>query len=257
MVQTPLTGRIVVVTGGNGGIGLGIAQAATAAGAGVMLWARNDQKSAAAVAQLEAGGALAASIACDVADERSVERALIATIGRFGRVDCMVANAAIPGSAAPLVDMSLANWQLVLDTNLTGVMLCFRAAARQMIAQDTPGALLAVSSIISRFGGANRCHYAASKTAIHALVMSVAIELAPRRIRCNSFAPGWTRTDLVDDGFDLAGRSKLERAIIARTPARRWGTPADYAAAVAHLLDPEQSFHTGDMVTVDGGYTAF
>jgi NAD(P)-dependent dehydrogenase (short-subunit alcohol dehydrogenase family) len=252
-----LTGRVVVVTGGNGGIGFGIARAAIDAGADVMIWARSDRKSADAVARLTNDGGRAAAIACDVADERSVKHALEATVDRFERVDCLAANAAIPGSPEALVDMSIDNWRSVLDTNLTGVMLSFRAAARQMIAQDAPGALLAVSSIVARFGAARHSQYAVSKAAVHALVMSAAIELAPRRIRCNSFAPGWTRTDLVDDAFDGAGRSKFEQAIVARTPVRRWGTPSDYAAALVELLDPEQSFHTGDIITVDGGYSIF
>jgi NAD(P)-dependent dehydrogenase (short-subunit alcohol dehydrogenase family) len=151
--------------------------------------------------------------------------------------------------------MDVSEWRKVIDNNLTGAMLSFRAASRQTVAQGTPGSLVAISSIISRFGGPGRSHYAAAKTAVHALVMSTAIELARYRIRCNSLAPGWTKTDLVETGFDPDGHSRFEQAIMARTPTRRWGTTDDYAAVAVLLLDPEQSYHTGDMLTVDGGYT--
>ena len=180
-----------------------------------------------------------------------------ATLAAFGRVDGVVANAATPGTTSRLLDMDTADWRRVIETNLTGVMHTFRAGARQMVEQGEGGSLLAVSSIVTRFGAPGRSHYAASKSAVHALVTSAAIELARHRIRCNSLAPGWTRTDLVEEGFTGAGGAKFEEAIVARTPARRWGDPADYAAAAVMLLDPTLSFHTGDLVTVDGGYTIF
>lgn len=256
-MSSALAGKVMVITGGNGGIGLGIAAAAADAGASVMLWARNERKCEEAVAHLIDSGASAAWAACDVVDEDSVDQAMATTLARYDRVDGLVANAAIPGATTSLLEMPASEWRAVLDVNLTGAMLSFRAAARQIVRQQSPGALLAVSSIITRFGGPYKSHYAASKTAVHALVTSVAIELARHRIRCNSLAPGWTRTDLVDTGFDTAGREKFEQAVIARTPARRWGKPADYSAAVVNLLDPSQSFHTGDMITIDGGYTIF
>lgn len=249
-----LDGGRVVVTGGNGGIGLGIAHAAVSAGADVVIWARNEAKSARAVTWLTEQGGRARAVTCDVADEDSVAAAMAETVAALGGIDAMVANAALSGTPTPMVDIPVAEWRAVIDTNLTGTYLTFRAAARQMITQGTPGSLVAIASIVNHLGGPMHSHYAATKVGVHAVVTSLATELARHRIRCNSLAPGWTKTDLLTSGFDVA-HDQFEQAILRRTPARRWGEPQDYARAAVLLLDPSLSFHTGDMITIDGGYT--
>jgi NAD(P)-dependent dehydrogenase (short-subunit alcohol dehydrogenase family) len=141
-----LTGRVAVVTGGNGGIGLGIARALTTAGADVAIWARNQEKSAAAVGHLEKTGRRIAAFACDVQSEEQVEAAMSSTVEEFGDVDIMIANSGV-NSFTPLDAMTLQEWHRVLNTNLTGTFLCFRAASRHLIERERAGALVAVASV--------------------------------------------------------------------------------------------------------------
>ncbi|MCU1454127.1 MAG: putative 3-oxoacyl-[acyl-carrier-protein] reductase [Acidimicrobiales bacterium] len=251
-----LDGRVVAISGGNGGIGLGLARAAAAAGAAVMIWGRNVDKNAAAAASLGAAGGSAASVACDVGDADAVDDAIRATLERFGRIDGFVANAAMPGTDVAFLDMPSVDWRELIDMNLTSVFVSLQHVARQMVAQGEPGALVAISSIITHYGAPGKSHYAAAKSGVDSLVRTIAAELAPQRIRCNALAPGWTETELIESGFGTtAGPGALEKAIVRRTPARRWGTPDDYGRAAVMLLDPTLSFHTGDVMTIDGGYT--
>lgn len=252
---SPLGGRVVVVTGGNGGIGLGLVQAAASAGAEVMIWGRDEAKTAAAVATLRAEGLAVDAAGCDVSDRSSIAAALDRTVERFGRIDGFVANAAVPGAEHTILTMPPEAWREVIEVNLTSVFTCFQLVARQMVAQGDPAALVAISSIITRYGAARKGHYAAAKVGVESLVRTTAAELARHRIRCNALAPGWTATNLVDEGFRGHDRERFEEAIIGRTPARRWASVDDYAPIAVALLDPDTSFHTGDVVTVDGGYT--
>ena len=248
-----LSGRVVVVTGGNSGIGFGIAKGVVRAGGSVTIWARRPDRNERAVRDLIDMGGSAASYICDVADEGSVDACMTATIERFGRIDALVANAGT-SSRYRFADMPLEAWRQVLSVNLDGAFLCLRTAAARLIQQGVGGALVGVSSTASIHGAPGQEHYAASKTAILAVMRSLAVELARYNIRCNSLVPGWTNTELT-----AASRQnqKFLDTTTQRTPIRRWATPEDFEVVGAFLCDPTIRFHTGDAVVVDGGYTVF
>jgi NAD(P)-dependent dehydrogenase (short-subunit alcohol dehydrogenase family) len=248
---TDLSGRVAVVTGGNGGIGLGLAASLADAGAAVAIWARNDEKSRAAVAGIAERGGRAFAVRCDVTDEDDVTSAMAQTIAEFEKVDVLVANAGV-NRKTPFLEMTLAEWREVMAINLDGTFLCTREAARHMVARGQGGALIIVSSISARFGAPTMQHYAATKAALVSLSNSLAVEFAPRGIRCNTLLPGWTETDMADEWLE---DQRFVDVITRRTPVRRWGVPADYGAIAAYLADPTNTFHTGDVITVDGGYT--
>jgi hypothetical protein len=248
-----LSGRVVVVTGGNSGIGLGIARGVARAGGSVAIWSRRAERNAQAVAELEKLGATAAGIRCDVGDEGDVADAMRTTLERFGRLDCLIANAGTAGKQ-PITEMSLAEWHRVLQVNLDGAFLCLREAARVLVQQGQGGSLVGVSSTSAIHGAPGQEHYAASKTALLGVMRALAVELARHQVRCNSLLPGWTDTELT---AVAQTHEKFMTATIGRTPVRRWATLHDFETVGAFLADPTLTFHTGDSMVVDGGYTIF
>jgi NAD(P)-dependent dehydrogenase (short-subunit alcohol dehydrogenase family) len=252
-VNHDLSGQVAVVTGGNGGIGLGFAEGVAMAGADVAVWARDAAKSSAAVARLESHGVRALAVSCDVADERSVADAAERTAEGLGRIDICVANAGTSG-AARLEDLTLDEWRRVMAVNLDGAFLTMRDCARRMIDQGDGGAIVAISSTSAVHGAPANPHYAASKTALLGLVRSSAVGLARHGIRVNAVLPGWTRTDLAEDGYH---DDRFREVTTRRTPVRRWASGDDYRALAAYLCDRSVDFHTGDSVVFDGGYTIF
>lgn len=251
--MTDLAGRVAVVTGGNGGIGLGMAKALAEAGADVAIWGRNEAKNEAARAELEATGRKVTALRCDVADEQQVIDATAQTIDALGKIDCLIANAGV-GGYARFVDMSLDEWRRVTSVNLDGAFLTLREAARHMVDRGEGGSLVAVSSTSAIHGAPGMEHYAGSKAALVAIVRGLAVELARFGIRCNTILPGWTETDMLQP---MAVSEKFVKNTVSRTPVRRWGTPADMGPAAVYLADPTTTFHTGDTLVVDGGYTIF
>jgi len=248
-----LTGRVVVVTGGNTGIGLGLAKGVAQAGASVAIWARNEERNEKAVAELSALGVDATWERCDIGDEAQVEAAMASTLRLHGKVDSLFANAGIYGDAA-FVDMTLDEWRRVLQVNLDGTFLSLRAAARHLVERGEGGSLVAVSSTASIHGAPRKAHYAVTKSGAIALIRSLAVELARHRVRCNALLPGWTDTDLLADAKTF---QKFVDNTTSRTPVRRWGTPDDFTEVAVFLADPTIMFHTGDTMVVDGGYTIF
>ena len=255
--STASTPTVTVVTGGNGGIGLGLASGLARRGGSIAIWARNEGKSAAAVELLQALGGRAIALPCDVADEADVDRAMAMTLDHFGHVDCLFANAGIPGESVRFVELELETWRQVFGVNVEGAFLCLRAAARHMVQRGGPGSLVGISSIAAQYGAPRKAHYAASKTALLSLMRSLAVELAPQQIRCNTLSPGWFDTDLIGADSSFGGRShdQFRTVTEGRTPARRWGRQDDLDKVAAFLADPSLSFHTGDELTLDGGYT--
>ena len=250
-----LSGHVAVVTGGNGGIGLGIAEGAALAGADVAVWARNPEKTEQALTHLRtvAPGRRFTGVRCDVADPDDVRAAVEATVAALGRIDACVANAGTTG-AVPFLDVTPEEWRRVMAINLDGAFFTLQAAARQMVAQGDGGALVAVSSTSAVHGAPVTAHYAASKTGVLGLVRSAAVALARQGIRVNALLPGWTITDLARNGYE---DDRFRDATVRRTPARRWAEPSEFREVGAYLCDKRLTYHTGDSVTVDGGYTVF
>jgi NAD(P)-dependent dehydrogenase (short-subunit alcohol dehydrogenase family) len=246
---------VAIVTGGNGGIGLGMAEGLLDAGADVAIWARNATKNEAAAASLRerAPERRVLALQCDVSDEEQVIASMDATVAELGRVDALVANAGIGGGGA-IVDMPLAEWRRVMAVNLDGTFLTMREAARRMIAQGEGGALVAISSTSAIHGAPMTSNYATSKAGVLALVRSMAVAWARHGIRVNAVLPGWTRTEMAEGGFQ---NDRFREATTQRTPVRRWADPAEFRDVAAYLCDPTVTFHTGDTLVVDGGYTVF
>ncbi len=248
-----LTGKVAVVTGGNGGIGLGIARGLAQAGATIAVWARNAEKNAAAKAELEALGARVLALRCDVTQEAEIAASTAATVEQLGRIDIGVANAG-GGFAKGYLETTLADWRQVTSLDLDGVFLCFREWARHMIARGGGGKLIAITSIGEIYGMPRQEAYAASKGALGSLVRSLAVELGRNDIQVNALQPGWIVTDATQP---LLAWEAMNKTIVHRTPARRWGTPDDLAGACVYLASEASRFHTGDTLRVDGGYSVF
>lgn len=255
-----LSGRTFVVTGGNGGIGLGMAEGIVQAGGSVSIWGRNEDKNAAALDTLQRTAHDADSDAtitarrCDVVSEDAVVDATAATVSDHGRLDGLFANAGRGGSGTPFLELSLDEWRNVMDVNLDGVFLTLREAAKVMVEQGTGGSLVAVSSTSAVHGAAGNEAYGTAKTALNGLVRALAVGLARHKIRVNSLLPGWTITDLASGGYE---NDVFRTATTKRTPVRRWADPSEFRAVGAFLADPSQTYHTGQEICVDGGYTVF
>ena len=249
-----LSEKVFVITGGNGGIGLGLAEGIAEAGGAVAIWARNEGKNTDAVRALQDIGGEAKSYICDVSNEGEVIRTLASTVKDFGRVDGLFANAGRGGTGTPFVDTSLEDWRKVMAVNLDGVFLCLREASRQLISQGSGGSLVAVSSTSAIHGAAGNEAYGTAKTAVTGLVRALAVSLARFQIRVNCLLPGWTVTELASPAFE---NEYFREVTTKRTPVRRWADPREFKEVAAFLADPSQTFHTGQQVCVDGGYTIF
>ncbi len=247
-----LTGRVAVVTGGNGGIGLGMARGLAAAGAAVAVAARNRAKSEAAMAELAALGAEAAFVALDVADPASCRAMVEAVVGRFGRLDILVNNAGM-SIRKPPETYTVEEWQAVLNTNLTGAFVCCQAA-HPVMKRNGGGKIINIGSMMSVFGGAYAAPYSSSKGGIVQMTKSLATAWARDNIQVNAVLPGWIDTELTRDARDqVAG---LNERVLARTPAGRWGVPDDLSGTAVFLAAPASDFVTGAAIPVDGGYAS-
>jgi 2-dehydro-3-deoxy-D-gluconate 5-dehydrogenase len=247
-----LTGRVAIVTGGNGGIGLGMAEGLAAAGASVVVAARNRDKSEAAVARLTALGAPSAFIPLDVADPQSCRDLVRLTVERFGRLDILVNNAGM-SIRKPPQDYAVAEWQAVIDTNLTGAFVCCQAAYPLMKAEGG-GKIINIGSMMSIFGGAYAAPYSTSKGGLVQLTKSLGTAWAKDNIQVNAVLPGWIDTELTRDA--RAQVPGLNERVLNRTPAGRWGLPEDLAGIAVFLAAPASDFMTGAAIPVDGGYAA-
>ena len=246
-----LTGKVAIVTGGNGGIGLGMARGLAAAGARVVVAARNAEKSNAAVRELQALGGDALAIEVDVCAEASVAALMAQAAERCGRIDILVNNAGI-NVRKPAHELALDEWRQVMDTNLTSAFLCARAA-HPHLRQSGGGKVINIGSMLSIFGAAFAPAYGASKGGVVQLTKSLAAAWAGDNIQVNAVLPGWIDTSLTRDARQqVAG---LNERILARTPAGRWGTGDDLAGVAVFLASTASDFITGAAIPVDGGYS--
>ena len=247
-----LSGRVAIVTGGNGGIGLGVAKGLAAAGAAVIIAARNREKSDRAVAELTALGARSAFVPLDVADPQSCRAMVAEAAERFGRLDVLVNNAGM-SIRKPPESYTVEEWQRVLDTNLTGALVCCQAAYPHMQRQGG-GKIINIGSMMAIFGAAYAAAYSASKGAIVQLTKSLATAWAKDNVQVNAVLPGWIDTELTRDArHQVPG---LNERILNRTPAGRWGMPDDLAGVAVFLSGPASDFVTGATIPVDGGFSA-
>jgi len=249
-----LDGKVFIVTGGNGGIGLGMAEGIVQAGGKVMIWGRNSDKNDAAVEKLQALGGQATAHVCDVGEEEQVVETMKRSAQDFGRIDGLFANAGRGGTGTPFIDLPLEEWRAVMRVNLDGAFLQLREAAKFLVEQGEGGSLVAVSSTSAIHGAAGNEAYGTAKTALNGLVRALAVGLARHQIRVNSLLPGWTITDLASGGYE---NDVFRTATTKRTPVRRWADPAEFREVGAFLADPSQTYHTGQEICVDGGYTVF
>jgi NAD(P)-dependent dehydrogenase (short-subunit alcohol dehydrogenase family) len=254
-----LSNKVAVVTGGNSGIGLGMAEALASAGCAVHIWGRNAARNDEAVGRLRALGGRADAATCDVSDAKSVDAAFAKALDTFGRVDGCFANAGVGGGGRrSFVERSLEEWRKLLSINLDGAFLTLQAAARHMVDRagrgDAGGRLVVTSSLASIFGTARNEHYAASKAALNALSRALAVELARHRITANAILPGWIKSDMTDALFH---NEKFVGAVMPRIPMRRFGEPADFGGIAVYLMSDASAYHTGDCFVIDGGYSMF
>jgi NAD(P)-dependent dehydrogenase (short-subunit alcohol dehydrogenase family) len=251
-----LGGKVALITGGNSGIGLGMAEALAQAGAAVAIWGTSAEKNRAAEATLGKHGGRVLALACDVADEAAVDRAFAETVRALGRVDACFANAGVSGRSAGqgFVDMTAAEWRRVLSVNLDGAFFTLRAAARHMVGRPGGGSLVVTASLAAISGQARGEHYAASKGGLVSMMKALAVELARHGVRANAILPGWIDTPMTERAF---GWDKFVERVLPRVPMRRWGQPADFGAAAVYLASDASAYHTGDTFIIDGGYAVF
>jgi NAD(P)-dependent dehydrogenase (short-subunit alcohol dehydrogenase family) len=252
-----LTGKVALVTGGNGGIGLGMAEALASAGADVVIWGTNADKNATAEKALKAHGKRVAVRKVNVAHEQDVIDGMAAAIKEMGRVDCVIANAGI-GGGSTIQDMTTELFRKVAGVNIEGVMWTFREASKHMIERskkgDASGSLVVIASTAGIEGAARNSAYGASKGAVLSLARALAVELARYGVRVNSIAPGWIATDMTAAGQNS---QNFVDKVISRVPMRGWGTPEDFGGIAVYLASNASRYHTGDTIVIDGGYTKF
>ncbi len=244
-----LAGRVAIVTGGNGGIGLGMAKGLAAAGASVMIAARDAKKAEAALAEL---GARAAFVATDVTDAAACKAMVDATVAKFGRLDILIANAGMSIRKQPET-FTPEEWQRVLDVNLNGPFFCCQAAYPAM-KKTGGGKIVHIGSMTSIFGAPFAAPYSSTKGGVVQLTKALATAWAKDNIQVNCVLPGWIDTALTRNARrEVAG---LHERVLARTPAGRWGVPDDFAGTAVFLASKASDFVTGATLLVDGGYAS-
>ena len=244
-----LTGRVAVVTGGNGGIGRGIALGLAGAGAAVAVLGRKEEKNQRVLAELKAIGVPALALQVDVTDRASLEPALAQVESELGGIEILVNNAGIVSVSGGVLRETPEDWDKVLETQLNAVFLLSKVAARSMLKRKR-GKIINIASMLSFFGSGVAPSYSAAKGAIVQLTKSMAIKLAPHNIQVNAIAPGWIETDLTAPIM----ASPWNDQILARTPAARWGQAEEMAGTAVYLASQASNFVTGETIRVDGGY---
>jgi 2-dehydro-3-deoxy-D-gluconate 5-dehydrogenase len=245
-----LTGRVAVVTGGNGGIGRGIALGLAEAGAAVAVLGRNDEKNQRVLSELKAIGVRSIAVKVDVTNRASLEPAINKVERELGGIDILVNNAGNVSLSGGVLQEKPEDWDNVIETQLNAVFLLSKLAAGSMLNRKG-GKIINIGSMYSFFGSGLIPSYSAAKGAIVQLTKSMAIELAPHNIQVNAIAPGWIETDMTAPVHTMP----LNDEILARTPAGRWGQPEEIAGTAVYLASRASDFVTGATIRVDGGYS--
>lgn len=249
-----LTGQVALVTGGNSGIGLGMAHGLAKAGSDVCIWGTNAENNEKAAAALAEHGTKVRALRCDVGDEQAVAESFAETLEEFGKVDSCFANAGVGGRGAKFQDLELDELRRVFRVNVEGAFLTMRAAAAHMIERGEGGVLVGTSSLAAEQGQPRGHPYAASKGALLSMMRGLAVELARYRIRAHTLQPGWTHSTMTDVALN---DPHFTARVMPRMPVRRWGEPSDFETIAVYLASPGTTFHTGDTFLVDGGYSLF
>jgi NAD(P)-dependent dehydrogenase (short-subunit alcohol dehydrogenase family) len=253
-----LTGKVALVTGGNRGIGFGMADGMAQAGCDIVIWSRRESLNKEAKAALEKHGVRVLVQPIDVSDEQAVIQGMAEAVKTMGRLDTVVANAGIGGGAPAFDQFPTELYRKVLAVDLDGVFFTLREACKHMVERakaGDPGGSLMVTSSLSTVDGAPRNQaYAGAKGAIIAMIKGIAVEYARYGIRANSILPGWIATELTEGAQDS---DVFNQRVIGRVPFRRWGQPEDFGGIAVYLASDASAYHTGDSLLIDGGYAIF
>ena len=254
-----LTGKVALVTGGNRGIGYGMAEALAASNAHVAIWGRKDaanKEAVEALSKLGTGDVKAWSV--DVSDESAVVDAMKATVEALGRVDTCIANAGVGFGASSFAEMDTETWNKNMAVNLDGAFWTLREATKHITerakAGDPGGSLVGVASLAAISGAARNQAYAATKGGLISMLKAIAVETARYGIRANAILPGWIATDMTETAQNT---EVFQTKVISRVPARRWGEPKDFGGVAVYLASDASSYHSGDTFLIDGGYAIF
>ncbi len=253
-----LKGKVALVTGGNRGIGLGMATALAQSGADIVIWGSNAERNLQAEGQLTSLGVRVLAQTIDVSSETQVVQGMAEAVTAMGRVDTVIANAGIGGGAPSFSEMGIDVWRRVMAVNLEGAFFTCREACKHMIERaksGDPGGSIVVTSSLSAISGAARNEaYAATKGAVISMVKGIAVEHARYGVRANVILPGWIATDMTAGAQDSKA---FAEKVIPRVPFRRWGQPEDFGGIAVYLASDAAAYHSGDSFVIDGGYSIF
>ena len=249
-----LTGKVSLVTGGNGGIGLGMALGLAGRGSDIVIWGTNPAKNAAARAELETYGVRVLDLLCDVGDQAAVAAAMAESVASMGRVDAVFVNAGVGGQEPSFAGMAAEEWERVMRVNLDGAFYTAQEAVRHMTARGGGGSIVFTTSGSAYYGQQRGQHYGASKAGLISMMKAIAVEHARDGIRCNAVLPGWIESEMTAGALSW---DKFVEKVLPRVPLRRWGKKEDFSGVAVYLASDASGYHTGDVLTIDGGYHSF
>jgi NAD(P)-dependent dehydrogenase (short-subunit alcohol dehydrogenase family) len=253
-----LSGRVALITGGNGGIGLGMADGLAQHGCEISIWGTNEEKNAAALEKLKAHGTKVTALKCDVSNQQQVKECFSETLKNHGRIDGCFANAGIGSRGNRFDDIEKEEWDRIIDVNLNGVFYTFKYAAKHMRERagsgDAFGRLVGTASLAAVSGQAKGQHYAATKGGLVSMIKALAVEYARYGVTAHTILPGWIETAMTESSF---GWDKFVDNVIPRIPMRRWGQPEDFAAIAVYIMSKASGYHTAENFLIDGGYSVF